>query len=272
MSQLTRRTALALLGSSAIAVRARADDKIIRIGVDLPLTGGESESAGLIRDGIVMAIDDINDKGGVAGFKLEANLMDDGTATAAGYDPAQAATNARRMASDPTVLAAVGPMNSGCGKAMSPILSQANMAIITPASTNPDITDPKFAAIYRPNGPAVYFRTVTTDAFQGPTMANFYLETLKVANVYILDDSGAYGVGLADAFQKQAEKRGLKVLGRDRIDPKAADYTPALTKMKSINAARHPEGRRRRRLSAGHADRRRLPRGRRLVCDHCRAA
>ena len=236
MSQLTRRAALTLLGSTALIGRARAADKIIRIGVDLPLTGGEAQSAGLIRDAIVMAIDDINAKGGVAGFTFEAMLTDDGTATSAGYDPAQAATNARRFASDPTVLAAVGPMNSGCGKAMSPILSQANLAIITPASTNPDITAPNFASIYRPNGPAIYFRTVTTDAFQGPNMANFYAENLKVPSVYILDDSGAYGVGLADAFQKQAEKRGMKILGRDRLDPKAADYTPALTKIKSLNA------------------------------------
>ena len=48
------------------------------------------------------------------------------------------------------------------------------------------------------------------------------------------DDSGAYGVGLADAFQKRAPEVGMKVLGRDRLDPKAADYTPVLTKMKAI--------------------------------------
>ncbi len=51
----------------------------------------------------------------------------------------------------------------------------------------------------------------------------------------MLDDSGAYGVGMADAFQAQAEKKGMKVLGRDRLDPKAADYTTILTKIKSLN-------------------------------------
>ena len=98
--------------------------------------------------------------------------MDDGTSTAGGYDPGQAATNARKMVTDPTILAALGPYNSGSGKAMSPILSAASLPIITPTSTNPDITDPKFAQIYRPAGPAIYFRTVSTDAFQGPNMAN----------------------------------------------------------------------------------------------------
>ena len=46
---------------------------------------------------------------------------------------------------------------------------------------------------------------------------------------------GAYGVGIADSFQTQAEKKGIKVLGRDRLDPKAADYTTVLTKIKSLN-------------------------------------
>ncbi len=54
-------------------------------------------------------------------------------------------------------------------------------------------------------------------------------------SVYVLDDSGAYGVGIANSFQSQAEKKGIKVLGRDRLDPKAADYTAILTKIKSLN-------------------------------------
>ena len=76
---------------------------------------------------------------------------------------------------------------------------------------------------------------MTTDAFQGPNMANFLAEKLKVKSVYILDDSGAFGVGIADSFQKQAEAKGIKVIGRDRLDPKAADYTAILTKIKSLN-------------------------------------
>jgi branched-chain amino acid transport system substrate-binding protein len=51
----------------------------------------------------------------------------------------------------------------------------------------------------------------------------------------VLDDSGAYGVGIADSYQAQAEKKGVKVLGRDRLDPKAADYSAVMTKIKSLN-------------------------------------
>ncbi len=181
-----------------------------------------------------MAFDEVNAKGGVNGYKLVLTPYDDGTATAGQYDPAQAATNARKMVSDKTTMAAIGPQMSGAGKAMSPILSQGDLAIITPASTNPDITDPRYAAQYRPAGKAIYFRTVATDAYQGPYMANYYADVLHVKTVYILDDSGAYGVGLADAFQGQAEKKGIKILGRDRLDPKAADYTTVLTKIKSL--------------------------------------
>ena len=139
------------------------------------------------------------------------------------------------MVSDKEVVAAIGPMMSGAGKAMAPILSQGDLATITPSSTNPDITDPKFAEQYKPAGKAIYFRTVTTDAFQGPNLANYFADKLKVKSVYVLDDSGAYGVGIADVFQKRAEEKGIKVLGRDRLDPKAADYTTILTKIKALN-------------------------------------
>jgi len=237
---VTRRIALrstaatALLAASGLQA-ARADDKSITVGINLSLTGADAESAKRIENGAIMAFDEVNAKGGVNGYKIVITPYDDGTATAGQYDPAQAATNARKMVSNKATMAAIGPQMSGAGKAMSPILSQGDLAIITPASTNPDISDPKFAAQYRPAGKPVYFRTVATDAYQGPYMANYYADTLKVKTVYILDDSGAYGVGLADAFQAQAEKKGIRILGRDRLDPKAADYTAVLTKIKSLN-------------------------------------
>jgi branched-chain amino acid transport system substrate-binding protein len=221
---------LAMHGRSAFAA-----DKTVKIGINLPFTGADAHDAELIKDGALLAIDEANAEGGVGGYKIEVLLFDDGTATAGQYDPAQAATNARKMVADKSVVAAIGPQMSGSGKAMSPILSQGDLATITPSSTNPDITDPKFAGQYRPKGKPIYFRTVTTDAYQGPNMANYYADVLKVKSVYVLDDSGAYGVGIADTFQAQAEKRGIKVLGRDQLNPKETDYTTTLTKIKSLN-------------------------------------
>src|SRR5260370_19259714 len=66
-------------------------------------------------------------------------------------------------------------------------------------------------------------------------MANYMRDTLKVKSVYILDDSGAYGVGMSNAFEAQAKKIGLNVMGHDQLDPKEADYTTALTKIKQLN-------------------------------------
>src|SRR3984957_17348676 len=236
---LSRRTFVIQLPVAGLAgsytMRALAADKAVTIGINLPFTGADAHDAQLIKDGAMMAIDDANAKGGVAGYKINVLQLDDGSATAGQYDPAQAATNARKMVSDDSVVAAIGPQMSGSGKAMAPILSQGDLATITPSSTNPDITDPKFASTYMPGGKAIYFRTVTTDAFQGPNMANFMADTLKVKSVYILDDSGAYGVGLSTAYENQAKKRGMNVLGHDQLDPKEADYTTILTKIKSMN-------------------------------------
>lgn len=235
---ITRRTAVrgaaGLVAITAITP-VWAAEKSVTVGINLSLTGADAQSAKRIENGAIMAFDEANAKGGVNGYKIVVTPYDDGTATAGQYDPAQAATNARKMVSNKATVAAIGPQMSGAGKAMAPILSAGNLATITPASTNPDITDPKFAAQYRPEGKAIYFRTVATDAFQGPYMANYYADVLKVKTLYLLDDSGAYGVGLADAFQSQAEKKGVKILGRDRLDPKAADYSAVLTKIKSLN-------------------------------------
>ncbi len=238
MTHLSRRAALGGLTVSAMlpALHARADDKTLTIGLNLPLTGSAADGANLIRHGVETAVDMLNDKGGVAGYRFALLTLDDATVTAGQYDPAQAATNARKMVANPAVVAAIGPENSGSGKAMSPILSQGGLATITPSATNPDLTSPKFAAQYHPAGPAIFFRTVTTDAYQGPSMANFMFETLKLKSVFILDDSGAYGVGLADAFERHARKIGLTVLGRDRVDPLQADYSAIFTKIKSLGA------------------------------------
>jgi branched-chain amino acid transport system substrate-binding protein len=228
-------TALATFAISTSFTSARAQEKTVTIGIELPLTGADADSATRIKNGAMMAIDDTNAAGGAGGYKLNVTVLDSGTSTAGQYDPAQAATNAKKFVADPNVVAIVGPQMSGEGKAMTPILSAANLATITPSSTNPDITDPKFAGQYKPGGKAIYFRTVTTDAYQGPNMANYMRDTLKVKSVYILDDSGAYGVGMANAFEAQAKKIGLNVMGHDQLDPKEADYTTVLTKIKGLN-------------------------------------
>ena len=227
---------VALVGMLAsLPAGVTAQGKVVKIGLSLPLTGSDADGADAILKGAQMAIAEVNAKGGVKGYKLEAVVFDSATPAAGQYDPAQAATNYKKFVADALVMAAVGPVMSGEGKAISPIMSEADMATITPSSTNPDITDPKFQTQYRPKGKAVYFRTVTTDAFQGPNMANYLVHAQKIKSVFVLDDGGAFGVGIADSFQKRVGELGVKILGRDRLDPKEADYKTILTKIKGLN-------------------------------------
>jgi branched-chain amino acid transport system substrate-binding protein len=69
-------------------------------------------------------------------------------------------------------------------------------------------------------------------------MANYAAEVLGIHSVYILDDTGAYGEGVANSFEQQALAKGLTVLGHDKLDPKESDYTTVLTKIAAMN----PEG------------------------------
>jgi branched-chain amino acid transport system substrate-binding protein len=235
--RVPRRSALALLGSGALAGFQRpasATDQFVTLGIDLPLTGASAEDATGILRGALLAIEEANAAGGPGGFDVRTLILDDGSAATGQVDAAQSAINARKMVADPSVVAAIGPMSSGSGKAMVALLSEGNLATVTPISTNPDLTDPKFAAQYCPAGKAIYFRTVTTDAFQGPNMANFMADQLKIRSVFVVDDMGAYGVGIAHTFQTQAAKRGIQVMGRDRVDPLMSDYQPLLTRIKSL--------------------------------------
>jgi branched-chain amino acid transport system substrate-binding protein len=227
--------ALVLAWGLLLPTGGTAQQKVAKIGMSLPLTGGDADSADAIRKGAEMAIEELNHKGGGSGYKFEAVVYDSATPAAGQYDPAQAATNYKKFIADSLVVAAVGPVMSGEGKAISPILSEADMATVTPSSTNPDITDPKFKEQYRPRGKPVYFRNVTTDAYQGPNMANHAYHNLQVRKVYVLDDGGAFGVGIADSFQRRAKELGMTILGRDQLNPKEPDYKTILTKIKGLN-------------------------------------
>jgi len=64
--------------------------------------------------------------------------------------------------------------------------------------------------MYRPAGKAIYFRTCTTDAFQGPNMANFMADQLKVKSVFVVDDTGAYGVASPMRSRRNAASAGSR--------------------------------------------------------------
>src|SRR5271167_3766903 len=126
MNHTQRRAALTGAVSATLAFAAlalggipsiQAAEKTLTVGIELPLTGADAEGATRIKYGAEMAIDEANAAGGVAGYKLDMMTLDSGTASAGQYDPAQAATNAKRFISDPKVVAVIGPEMSGEGKA-----------------------------------------------------------------------------------------------------------------------------------------------------------
>jgi branched-chain amino acid transport system substrate-binding protein len=234
-SNLMAASALAVAVGFALAPPARAADQVVKIGIDASLTGGDAHSAELVSNGAKMAIEEANAAHTVKGVKFEGYVLDDGTATAGQYDPAQAAINARKFVADKMVVGEVGPQMSGAAKAMIPIASWGDLPMITESATNPAMTDPMNKDQYRPAGKPVFFRTVATDAYQGPYLANYFADVVKAKTLYVLDDTGAYGEGIAKAFEEQATKKGIKVLGHDKLDPKAPDYSAVFTKIKELN-------------------------------------
>ena len=109
-SVISQLPAAAVVGGFALCARpAFAAEKTVTIGIDMPLTGSDAENANFIKNGALMAVDEANAAGGVAGYHIDVMMLDDGTPTAGQYDPAQAATNARKMVSDPASLPRSGP-------------------------------------------------------------------------------------------------------------------------------------------------------------------
>src|SRR3977135_3581447 len=100
---LSRRALLIYLPAATLAgsyaLNAFAADKTITIGINLPLTGADAHDAELIKDGAIRALAEDKSEVVAAGYKINGMVLDDGTATAGQYDPAQAATNARKMVS-----------------------------------------------------------------------------------------------------------------------------------------------------------------------------
>jgi branched-chain amino acid transport system substrate-binding protein len=120
----------------------------------------------------------------------------------------------------------IGHLNSGTSIPASKIYSDAGIVQISPASSNPAYTQQGFKTTYR---------VVATDAQQGPALATYAAKSLKMKRVAIVDDSTAYGQGLANEFEKTARSLGLNVLSHDATNDKAVDFRAILTKIKGEN-------------------------------------
>ncbi|TKC89307.1 branched-chain amino acid ABC transporter substrate-binding protein [Trinickia terrae] len=199
-----------------------AADQVIKIGHVAPLTGQIAHLGKDNENGARLAVEEINAKGLTIGgqkITLELDAQDDAA------DPRTATQVAQKLVDD-KVVAVVGHLNSGTSIPASKIYSDAGIVQITPSATNPAFTQQGFKTTYR---------VVATDAQQGPALANYAAKELKLKSVAIVDDSTAYGQGLANEFEKTAKSLGMNVVSHDATNDKAVDFRAILTKIKGEN-------------------------------------
>ncbi|HLW47838.1 MAG TPA: branched-chain amino acid ABC transporter substrate-binding protein [bacterium] len=210
---------VAFLGSVAIT-GAGAQAGTIKIGVPVPLSGGNAKMGTDIQQAAQMAADEQNAKGGVLGRKLEIVAFDDAC------DAQQSVTAAHKLV-DAGVVAVAGGYCSSAAIPASAVYHDAGVAFVADASSNPKLTDQGFENV---------FRLIGRDDQQGPYAAGFMTKDLHAKKVAIVHDNTLYAKGLAEATRDALGKMmGVQVVFFDAITPGEKDFSAALTKVKSLN-------------------------------------
>ncbi|WDV56769.1 branched-chain amino acid ABC transporter substrate-binding protein [Streptomyces coeruleorubidus] len=202
----------------------------LTIGVDAPLSGENSTTGLGIQYGAQIAVDDANKNNWVPGVKFKLKALDDKA------QPATGQSNATSLTGDKTVVGAVGPLNSGVAQTMQQVFASANMVQISPANTNPELTQGKNWQTDKKRPYKTYFRTATTDELQGSFAAGYAYNGLKKKKAFIVDDKQTYGAGLAKIFGEQYKKFGGTVVGTDHVNTGDKDFGSLVTKIKNSGA------------------------------------
>lgn len=190
----------------------------IKIGVGAPLTGPNAKPGQDILNGVKLAVEEKNAKGGINGKQIELFEGDDRS------DPREGIVVANKLVNS-GVLGVIGHYNSGVSiPASEEVYDPSKVVNISPGSTNPKYTE---------RGLKWIFRTIGRDDQQGQVGAAFALQN-KLKNVAIIHNKGAYGQGLAEEFKKNLEAQGGKVLIFDGINKEDKDFSPILTKIKNL--------------------------------------
>ena len=223
-------------GSSSGGGASGGDPTLVKIISSLPRTGSANAQTTTMVNGIKMAIEETGGK--VGNFRLSYEDWDDASAKKGDWDPEVEASNADKAVKDPDILFYIGTYNSGAAKIAMPILNKASLVMISPGNTYPGLTKPGMGeagepGVYRPTGKVSYFRVVPADDIQGKAAAE-WIQKLGGKKVYVLDDRGLYGKGIADVFVATAPDYKLEILGREGIDPKAQEYRSLMTKIKAL--------------------------------------
>ncbi len=209
--------AIALVpGGSELAAQGKGT---IKIATQSPLSGGQAALGEGIKLGAQLAIEKFKGNLEKAGFKVELVPYDDQA------KPDVGVANARNIIADKDIMAVVGHLNSGVAIPASEVYREVNVAMISPANTNPTITDRGYPNIYRVCG---------RDDVQGVVGSEFAHATLKAKSVYIIHDKTAYGQGVAEFFKADAEKKGIKIAGFEGTEEKS-NFDPIITPIRAKN-------------------------------------
>jgi len=214
-------------------------EKTLKLGVTLPLSGGAAADGVPALKGAQLAVDEINDKGGVGGYKIQLTSLDH--AVNGKYNEQQGAQDMQTFVNDPAVFGVVGPYNSAVAKVQIPIGNDAGLLQCSPANTNQGLTKPEFGGLdLRKNHPdrIAYIRVAATDDIQGPAMAVYAYNTLGLKNILVIDDVTTFGKGVADTFEAKFKELGGAIADRVGADPSTTDFNGIITAAK----AKNPDG------------------------------
>jgi len=186
--------------SSALFSSALAQQElpIITVGLMAPLSGSLAGLGAEIRNAASLTLVGARLEFRKLGFDLRLKSYDDQASDVEGRKQGQAAID------DPFTLIMVGAVNSGVTIPVSELLAPAHLGMVSPASTNPKITDRGLKNINR---------IVASDDDQGPAGVNFVADTLKATNVFVIDDGTTYGKGLSEQVIPRFKSRAVAVKG-----------------------------------------------------------
>jgi len=210
----------------------------LTISVDLPFQGASADASNATVQAIELYLDQVDHKAG--DYTVNLTQYDDSTAAKGAWDDATCSANAQKHVSTAGEVAVMGTYNSGCAKLEVPILNQAPdgaMLMVSHANTNPGLTkawDPGEPDSYYPTGSRNYARVVTTDDYQGAAAAQFVAQDLKLKKCFIVNDNQTYGIGVAQAFETEAAKQGIEILGNEAWDAKQPNYTALFNQIKAL--------------------------------------
>ncbi|MEU6808470.1 branched-chain amino acid ABC transporter substrate-binding protein [Streptomyces sp. NPDC046831] len=200
------------------------------IGVDAPLTGDLSALGLGIKNSVDLAAKTANKQDYVKGVTFKIQALDDQG------QPASGQQNATKLVADKDVLGVVGPLNSSVAESMQKVFDDAKLVEVSPANTNPALTQGTNWQTTKARPYKSYFRTATTDAVQGPFAAQYLFNDSKKKKVFVIDDKKTYGAGLASTFTAEFKKLGGTVAGTEHINPDTKDFSAVATKVKKSGA------------------------------------